>query len=267
MRTILRILAATIPATTAPAGTVTLTCIRDNTLYEDPAGSISNALGQHMFAGRVSSGGLRRALVRFDPASAIPAGSTITSVRLTLSMSRSIDGGSSVGLHRALADWGEGTSQATDQEGGGDLATPGDATWVHTFFNSRTWAAAGGDFSVTASAVRTVGGIGLYTWPSTAALVADVQAWLDDPSTNFGWCIRGEEAFTRTAKRFDTRENADPALRPALVIDFTPPPCPGDEDGDRTVTFADITFVLGLWGNPYGFGDITIVLANWGAAC
>ena len=47
-----------------------------------------------------------------------------------------------------------------------------------------------GDFSGTVSADQSVGAIGQYVW-SSAQMVADVQSWLDNPSTNFGWLVKG----------------------------------------------------------------------------
>ena len=44
---------------------------------------------------------------------------------------------------------------------------------------------------------------------------ADVQSWLDDPASNFGWLVLGDESEIPTAKRFDTRESASP---PVLTI-------------------------------------------------
>ena len=36
-------------------------------------------------------------------------------------------------------------------------------------------------------------------------MVADVQSWLDNPATNFGWLVLGDESDILTAKRFDTQ--------------------------------------------------------------
>ena len=52
-------------------------------------------------------------------------------------------------------------------------------------------------------------------------MLADVQGWLDDPSTNFGWLLLGNESGTRTTKRFDSKDNPTEANRPALTIEFT----------------------------------------------
>src|SRR5262249_54442419 len=37
----------------------------------------------------------------------------------------------------------------------------------------------------------------------------------------FGWLLRGDESFGETVRRIGTRENATPANRPALTIDYT----------------------------------------------
>ena len=164
---------------------------------------------------------MRRAVIAFDVAGSIPAGATITSVRLILSMSRTRAGAESIELHRVLADWGEGTSHAPDVEGEETYSTPGDATWVYRFFDTDLWEALRGDFSPAVSASAVVDGIGSYTWTSTAQIVADVQGWVDDPSSNYGWLLKGNETTKRTAKRFDSREHPTAANQPVLTIEFT----------------------------------------------
>ena len=207
----------------ARADSVTLTATRDNTLYEQVGGGLSNGAGVYIFTGTTATATLRRrALLRFD-LSTIPAGSTVNSATLQLNMSRTISNAQSVGLHRVLADWGEGTSDATSEEGQGAAATSGDATWEHRFYNTELWTTVGGDFDPAARATVSVVGLGLYTWGSTSGMVADVQAWVDAPASNFGWMLLGNEAGAGTAKRFDSRENAVEANRPRLTVDFTPP--------------------------------------------
>jgi hypothetical protein len=196
--------------------------IKDNTLYEFDAveGDVSNALGNHFFAGATGTGELRRGVLAFDIAGNVPAGSTILGVTLSLNMSRTPTGTArTVELHKLLADWGEGTSVAPGEEGEGAPATPNDATWRHRFFDTIFWTTEGGDFSVTVSASQSVGPVGVYTW-SSSQMRADVQSWLDDPASNFGWLVLGDESEIATAKRFDTRESASP---PVLTIQFRPP--------------------------------------------
>jgi Ca2+-binding RTX toxin-like protein len=66
-------------------------------------------------------------------------------------------------------------------------------------------------------------------------MVADVQSWLDDPSTNFGWLLRADEGLT-SSKAFASREAADAAQRPVLTIAYTEAsPAPEISIGDVTV--------------------------------
>jgi len=212
----------------ARADSININPSKDNTLYEYEAanGDRSNALGLHFFTGETFMGKLRRGVLAFDIAGNVPAGSTITGVTLTLNMSKAFDTTArTTELRRLLADWGEGTSQASGEEGTGAPATPNDATWRHRFFDTIFWTTPGGDFSATVSASQSVGALGVYTW-SSSQMIADVQSWLDNPTTNFGWLVRGDEPGSATAKRFDTRESATP---PVLTIQYTtstPTPTP-----------------------------------------
>lgn len=204
----------------ASAATISIMPNKDNTLYEfDPDdGDHSNGAGFHFFAGETAMSELRRGVLAFDIAVSIPHGSIITSVTLSMNMSRTIsETPRIVELHKLLADWGEGTSHAPGEEGDGAPATTNDATWRHRFFDTIFWTMLGGDFSATVSASQVVGPVGQYTW-SSAQMVADVQSWLDNPSSNFGWLVLGDESTNATSKRFDTRESASP---PVLTIEYT----------------------------------------------
>ena len=209
-----------IAASSVNAAIVSIMPSKDNTLYEyDPAeGDHSNGAGFHFFAGENGMGELRRGVLAFDIAGSVPPGSTITAVSLSMNMSMTPTGALTVELHKLLADWGEGTSHAPMGEGDGAPATPNDATWRHRFFDTIFWTTQGGDFSPTVSASQSVGGIGQYTW-SSAQMIADVQSWVNDPASNFGWLVLGDESTSPTAKRFDTRESASP---PMLTIEYTP---------------------------------------------
>lgn len=204
------------------AATVQISASKDNTLYQPASGGTTNSNGQgeHLFAGRTDDGSLRRSVIAFNLTSFIPPGSTVTGATLTLNMSRTRDRSEDVIIHRLLSNWGEGPSNATQEEGRGAQAAAGDATWYHRFYPTSFWAVAGGDYRATASATTTVSDReGLFTWSSTG-LVADVQLWLNNPGTNFGWILRGGEGTTKTAKRFDSREVATAGLRPVLQVNF-----------------------------------------------
>lgn len=212
-------------AAPAFAVTVQVPSSKDNTLYEDPNGALSNGAGTGMFAGRSSQtqNSIRRGLVSFDVASAVPAGSVITGATLTLFQSSANVDARLISPHRALESWGQGASNASAGGGGGGTAAAiGDATWLHRSFNTTLWSVAGGAYSATASASTVVSGNGFYSW-SGAALAMDAQSFLDSGGTNFGWLLRGDESVSATTKRFATREEPNGSLRPVLTIEYVVP--------------------------------------------
>jgi len=206
-------------ASQASAGVVAVTPVRDNTLFQDADGDTSNGAGPAFFAGRNSQNLTRRGLLAFDLAGQVPAGSKVDSVVLTLQVSSAPDTFPRLfTLHPVLDNWGEGRSYSSG--GAGAPATPGDASWLHTFYPALLWAHAGGDFDPTVSASAVVGDIGTYLWTGPG-MTADVQMWLGQPASNFGWLIQGEETGPRTVRRFDSRESDLPAHRPTLTIYFS----------------------------------------------
>ncbi len=240
--TILWTIAALSIALPLQADSVTLLPTKDNTLYEPIAQDSfldkSDGAGPTMFTGRVKDAdadpgtgtraALRRAVLAFDIAGNIPAGATIDGVQLTLYCDKvKLTTAFSVGLRRLNSNWGEGTSNTgNSQQGRGEAPTTNDATWHHTFYSGQLWITPGGDYSGTISATRTVGSTGFYIWGSTSGMVADVQAWLNTPSQNFGWIILGDESRTETTKRFGTRESTGNtggvSWKPSLVVTYTP---------------------------------------------
>lgn len=220
-------------ASAGQAGAVTAVFapLKDNTLYESPTGALSNGAGESLFAGLTASNLARRAVLAFDVAAQIPPGSVINSATLALTVTRSsVTPVADISVHPLVSNWGEGTSDAALNEGGGAPATAGDATWIHTFFPDDLWGSQGGDFDPAASASTAVGSLGTYAWASTE-LAADVQTWVDDPGSNFGWAMIGDESTSTTARRFGSRENLNPAARPVLTVDYSPPP-----GGELTLT-------------------------------
>lgn len=217
---LLTILALVLSAPAAAQTSVDLAPDKDNTLYEDANGTLSNGQGAGLFAGTTGGRGpgIVRGLLHFDLSSALPANARLDSVRLTMNMSRTNSGAHPISLHRVSMDWGEGSSVASGNGGGnGGPAQSGDATWLHTFFNTNLWSTPGGSFNASPSATTMVSGNGSYSWRG-AGLTADVQAWLDGASSNFGWTVRGTESGSGTAKRFDSREGNTP---PRLTLFFS----------------------------------------------
>jgi hypothetical protein len=208
--------------------------VADTTLVES---SPDNNLGgaQIVNAGTTQNFTRNRGLFRFDLTSQIPRGSVVTNVDFVVEVTGEPKDGftpSPFGLHRVLKSWGEGDKFSPDpiHPGQGAPATAGEATWNHRFaFTSNTWTIPGGaatnDYAADISAETIVYGIGdsPYTFFSTPALVADMQAWVDDPATNFGWMVVCEsEDINFTARRFASHE--DTGFEPYLVVEYTPPP-------------------------------------------
>jgi len=179
----------------------------------------------HVSAGRDGNlgGNNRRGLFQFD-LSGIPAGSTIDSATLKLTVINTPFSGavnSSFMIHKMTADWVEGTKNFAN----GQPASSGEVTWNNRAHPSTAWsgsAGANGDFVVSSSASTAVTGLGDYFW-TDSALTADIQEWVDNPSTNFGWIlISDNEINNKTARAFGSREHATAASRPELVVEYTP---------------------------------------------
>jgi hypothetical protein len=204
------------------AETVTNSPVADTTLFEP---NKANNLGSHtnVSAGTTREGLAARGLFRFDMAGQIPPSATVTSVSLRLVVTRvpSSGGVASVfELRRVLRPWGEGNK--TSPQGG--VASAGEASWNDQLKGTAPWTIPGGqigaDFSSTVSATAPVAGLGNVTFVSGPGLIADVQAWVSNAGTNFGWILMSQsEAEHETARRFASREDLNRA--PQLVIDYS----------------------------------------------
>ena len=200
----------------ARAVTIILNPIADTTLQE--AFSSNNfGDGTSFQAGGRRKGGRTRGLLLFDIAGNIPAGATITSAALSLSVVGVPSGGvaSTFDLHRALAGWGEGNGS----DHGGSPGAANQATWNNRLGSGTPWTTAGGDFSPTVSASRAISGLGAYAFSSTASTVSDVQGWLDSPANDFGWLMASAaEASPTSIRRFANR--SDVANTPTLTVQY-----------------------------------------------
>jgi hypothetical protein len=238
-RALFSVLIIVLPAP-AWSATAIIGASRDNTIYQN---SVSNSAGgaAGIFVGTNGQGSPRRGLIAFDVAGSVPSGATITSAQVSMYLgAQSNTNGQTVSLHRLIADWGEGTagssSPAPGGGGNGFAASAGDATWNERFLGSAAWTnpGAAGDFNSVASASALVGGPldQPHTWASTAALLGDVQNWLDTPARNFGWAlVNGNETASQTVKVFYSRSatlnsvggTLDTAWRPTLTVTYVIP--------------------------------------------
>jgi hypothetical protein len=228
------------PARAAVAAVVSLGALKDTTIFSESENTLGGGdvfvVGNNNATG--PTGNTRRGLIQFDIAGGIPSGATINSVTLMLH----VDGGAAsaadrtVAVHRLLADWGNGTSGAGGAGGGGGqgvAAANDDVTWSFRSYSPSPpappllpWTIPGGDFAAGASASAIVTPTPAYYSWSSSGLASDVQMWLDDPATNFGWILRGPETTKQSLLRFDSVDRAIAELRPELTIDYTPVPEP-----------------------------------------
>jgi hypothetical protein len=268
MRIFYLVIAATLTANVS-AETAVIGASKDSAIFQShPSNAGGGSPGIH--AGTNNNGSIRRGLIAFDVGGAVPAGSTINSVQLTMYLGNAPSGNpTTIGLHKLDKDWGEGTagSSATSLSGTGNgfPASAGDATWSHAMLGSIAWAnpGAGGDFNSTASSGAIVAALvnTPFTWNSTPALVADVQNWLDTPAANFGWVLANANESALTTQRIfysrsavsDSNGNPlDPAWRPTLTVTYSPG-LDGDFNEDGRVDAADYVVWRKTDGSSEGY--------------
>jgi len=207
-RSLLSIAAATLAFTgmQAYAAIANINPSQDNTVAEDFPDNSSGACDS-VFSGNTDNSVARRALMQFDIASQVPSGSTINSVTLSMSVTRGSNHVDSIfTLHPISASWTEGTDGCGTRGGGQGVPSTGGVTW-----NTQPgFGATSGSTLINSTSP---------VWNSTAAMVSDVQGWLDNPGSNNGWMLVGDEGNPTTSRRFDSREGG---TKPVLVVDFTP---------------------------------------------
>jgi len=213
-----QLILSTCLAATLVAGTAQLPPVADTYIAENAPDDNHGALAD-VATGSMNSGTRARALLRFDVAGALPAGAVITSVSLQFEVTRLTMGAanSTFEVRRVHLPW---TERDTDNEG---------TTWRRRFGADIGWIDPGGRLGIETAASPSgtvaVTGTNVYTMASTAAMVADVQYWLDTPSENHGWMLRTQsEPVNATARRIATRE--DTARAPRLVIEYDEPADP-----------------------------------------
>lgn len=246
-----------VPATTP----VTLTASKNNTIYQE--GNLSNGAGSWIFAGATdpekNDGALRRSLIAWNLSSLAP-GSVVASASVTLDMDRTNAGAFAFSLHKLEADWGEGTANPQAQEGDGASASANDATWLKPFFGlPGTWETPGGDFAATKTATTSVNSPttvsqGIYTWTSNQ-LTSDVNGWLNDPGTNFGWLLKADNEPVRKTATGNTGQTT-----------LTVPDVEGLVDGMRAYgTGLSSTARIATGGINAETNTLTMTTANFGA--
>ena len=249
-------------STTSAQSTLNLVASKDATLNESASGNVANGAGTKMFVGRVGFQGnheIRRALVKWDLAAALPAGSRILAVKLDMWVDLSAAFlPQAATAHRVLQSWSEGTVNPFGNGGNGAPATSGSVTWLHTNFPSQFWTNPGGDFAATASFTFDLPGWGALLTAPLPGLVADVQDMLDNPANNHGWLFKMPEVLTSNARALNTHEAA--ALRPQLQITYLAPGQTGAYGVGCPVGGG--TFQLSVTGTATGGNVLPITYSN-----
>ena len=230
---------------------VNLPAVQDATLLGGSDATTNNSLADPgMFVGTDGQGNPKRGLLQFNIASNIPAGATITAVTLQLTVGQvagsgggSGGGGSSaetIGLFDETHAWGQPANIAGAKSfgGTGHGAAPqnGDATWNFAFYNSTPasatpWTVAGGNWTASSTDIAdaaVTGTLTSFTW-SSPAMIADVQKWLNNPTSNFGWLLKNADETDPTDFRAfwsaqGAAANNAPATAPDLIVTFVPEP-------------------------------------------
>jgi hypothetical protein len=264
----LLLLLGLVPSGIALAETATLTAVADTALFSFNPNNNYGKLTTLPLGAISRPGQEGRVLLRFDVAAALPSNAVISSVSLRLRVTKEPGGGAAetVDLHRMLVPWVEG-SKSTDPQGA--TATAGETSWSSRVVGGGNWAAPGGqagtDFATAVSGSVTLDNPATYT-ATGAGLVADVQAWLQEPANNFGWMIRDRPPLeSRTAKRIGSREGSA-SQAPQLTVEYTvpvPPLSPAFSSVGRVGDALELRF-QGLPGNLYAveYQD-TLGAATW----
>ncbi len=210
----------------------------------------NNGLVETLVSGALNAavgGAPRRILLKFDVSGQIPSNATVSAVTVDVTTVPNFPpspAASTFDLRRLLEDWTE--SEVTWNS---RMVTPAIVPW------DMPGATGALDSVSTASSTIFVGTGAVeqtYTFSSTTQLVADVQAWVANPGTNFGWLLISEgEAVLETARHFTSGRFSDTNVVPMLVVTFTastPPPVPPTISG-VTLTNGAIQFSFNAESN------------------
>jgi hypothetical protein len=95
-----------------------------------------------------------------------------------------------------------------------------DVTW-NDYNSSNSWTTAGGDFNATPTDIQNLSSAVEDTWIAYNVTV-DVQDFINNPSTNFGWIIKDQDESTILTRRYyRSSEYWNISLTPKLDISFS----------------------------------------------
>jgi len=155
---------------------------------------------------RTARGPAATILLRFD-LDELPPGAEVHAVTLAISTSAAAQD-ADVRIYRVFEDWTEGSETGAPGEASWDRRTPG-----------QNWRLAGCGVGSRDAAARAEVSIAAPATRYQVALPARVaQDWIDDPASNRGLAL---VARSGSGVELASSESADPAARPALVIEWS----------------------------------------------
>jgi hypothetical protein len=212
---------------------IVLNPTKDTTIYEEDP-SRGNGAGDYLLAGTNWAVFNIRSLLEFNIAGNIPEYSTITDVDLALRCCHAYNSDSYLlDLHPVTTEWGEAGSDAPDawEEYGATPTADDDATWNYAYYNDESWLGPGGGDFGPSSEHQVVGSQDMTYYWSSIGMIEDVQRWLDDPGTNHGWELIGDESMSGTVKWFNSKDyGVDPDYWPRLMVLYNEPVVVGYRD-------------------------------------
>jgi hypothetical protein len=184
-----------------------------------------------------------RGVLKFD-LSSIPTNATVIGASLRTTIYRSNTGPANYDLNRLLVDWSEY-----------------EVTWNHR--NASTpWSVGGGltgvDY-VTAPSVTAPVDEGDF---GSSGMVSDVQLWVRNAGTNYGWILMATGEALGTGKQLGSRESDFP---PTLTVDYTlTPPTTQPALFDAAATENEFRFSFNAESNRDYVIEFRDALANGG---
>jgi hypothetical protein len=200
----------------------------------------NNGASPSVYAGVDGHGGVMRGLIQFTLPVDLGGLATVTNVELKMTLRAFGNGTAGPEVVESLYAVGERWMQGNGSGNVMTMNTVGEpcggtvmgATWNEPNCaggnGMGAWASPGGSVAATVSGQAVTTGVGVggqVVWssatPGNAAMITDVQGWLDAPSGNNGWRISSSDETTpSTGKRFYSTE-AGGAVVPTLTIVYT----------------------------------------------
>lgn len=199
----------------ACADTLTVSATNNTWIFSELPGSPEAGDFHGLAAGVNAHGSPMHAMFSFD-LSQIPANATITSAAVTLTAIKQNSSAltATFELHRLIQPWVESEATWENQSADAQWSAPG--------------AAPEDDYSLTVSASTVVSDAfgTTYVFGSTSDMIADVQSWVSNSTSNNGWFfLVSDETGAPTSRRWgSTAVGNAPSLTVVYTASAPPPP-------------------------------------------